>query len=550
MYSFNNPDRLEVLHSTIRKSESSYFVVQGWFYHTKPSLMNLVVVYPQRITLYAYNGSHIKLLHEQTFFTIFQSIGRIPSQDNQHDLLVITTDSGFIQVLRFNPYNQHFNDSTILSPHSCWCLEDQLMIGKTGIRRTVPGLNLAVDPTGRSLIISSIEKQLFIIPLSITDLNDQDNTFEQMNASFTVDNCNDAFYTNVKSPLKKICIGSPIDIQNNSLCKCIVALECPEGVNPLFACLEVTKSDKVAVSTEHKVVFYEFDIGLKSAAKIHEIIVNSSANKLIPVPISDIHPGGILVCSDGELEYISPQENKEIIQCSIPIRWSNHKYDPNTITPVDPVLISCFDLFKAKQEFFLLIQSEFGDLFRIVFIKERDHWKINCNYFDTIPPSMSITISKKGHLIAFSESNAHFVFSITGEGIKDVFVKVADKVSKSPNIKNKNVKQKIYKENIFPEGLQNLKIVEAMPHVAPMITCQPALDTSLPYDFVSMHSNLENNSVLSTLQYGIPCNISTEFIQLPSTYATLLSFKYTVSDTNSTGIILTGREGKLSTFYR
>jgi splicing factor 3B subunit 3 len=119
------------------------------------------------------------------------------------DYITVGSDSGSLVVLEFDPISNVFNK----------LFEEPF--GKSGSRRTVPGQYLAVDPKGRALMISAMEKAKLVYILN----RDADTN---------------------------LTISSPLEAhKNNAIIHHIVAL----GVgfdNPLFAALEVdyTASDQ------------------------------------------------------------------------------------------------------------------------------------------------------------------------------------------------------------------------------------------------------------------------------------------------------------------
>ena len=66
------------------------------------------------------------------------------------DYLVVGSDSGKISILE---YDLTLND---------WKVVHCEVFGKTGCRRIVPGQYLAADPSGRAIMIASVEKQKFV----------------------------------------------------------------------------------------------------------------------------------------------------------------------------------------------------------------------------------------------------------------------------------------------------------------------------------------------------------------------------------------------------
>ena len=72
---------------------------------------------------------------------------------------MVGSDSGRIAILQFDPQKSRFVK----------LLEETY--GKSGCRRIVPGQYLAVDPKGRAVMISAIEKQKLVYIMNRTCLD-------------------------------------------------------------------------------------------------------------------------------------------------------------------------------------------------------------------------------------------------------------------------------------------------------------------------------------------------------------------------------------------
>jgi len=67
-------------------------------------------------------------------------------------------------------------------------------------------------------------------------------------------------------------------------------------------------------------------------------------------------------------------------------------------------MINSFFVHKQKDLFFFLLQSELGDLYKLTlsYTKDEVH-NVLVQYFDTIPPAISLCVLKSGYLFAASE---------------------------------------------------------------------------------------------------------------------------------------------------
>lgn len=112
------------------------------------------------------------------------------------DYIVLGSDSGRIVILEYIPQRNVFERV------------HQETFGKTGCRRIVPGQYMAVDPKGRAVMISAVEKQKFVYVLN-------------------------------RDAAARLTISSPLEAHKaHTLVYHIVGVDVGYE-NPLFACLEM-----------------------------------------------------------------------------------------------------------------------------------------------------------------------------------------------------------------------------------------------------------------------------------------------------------------------
>jgi len=69
---------------------------------------------------------------------------------------------------------------------------------------------------------------------------------------------------------------------------------------------------------------------------------------------------------------------------------------------------------KQRDWFFYLVQTEYGDLFKVWLDYDRDEVKsVNIKYFDTVPVATAMTVLKTGFLFVGSEAGNQYSFSST-----------------------------------------------------------------------------------------------------------------------------------------
>ena len=115
---------------------------------------------------------------------------------------------------------------------------------------------------------------------------------------------------------------------------------------------------------------------------------------------------------------------------------------------------------KLKNDFFVLLQSNHGDLFKLTVspdTNDRNRPLVQLSYFDTIQNSHQLHIFKNGYLFALSEMNNNFLFQFEKLGVeKNDFSNVL--TSKDPN------KSLVFEPSI---KLQNLSILSQQLNLNP-----------------------------------------------------------------------------------
>eukprot|EP00754_Rhynchopus_humris_P036374 Rhum_TRINITY_DN18509_c0_g1::Rhum_TRINITY_DN18509_c0_g1_i1::g.167541::m.167541/K12830/SF3B3, SAP130, RSE1; splicing factor 3B subunit 3 len=350
---------------------------------------------------------------------------RLPGQNK--DYLVVTSDSGRIVVLEFD------------AKAGTWTKVHQETYGKTGVRRAVAGEYLATDPKGRALMIGALEKQKFVYVLKREENN--------------------------------LTISSPQEAhKSNTITYSMVGLDVGYE-NPVFAAVEVDHSeldeDHTVADAEKYLILYEFDLGLNHVVRKSPWLdtpLPATANLLFAVPGGDTGPGGVIVCVDNYLLYMKPghQTLKEVLP---------RRQDMGL--PSNGLMIVCGSVIKnvpRKGDFFFLLQSEYGDLYKVTLstTPEKDLVReMEVKYFDTIPVCTSMEILKAGYLFAASEFSNHAVYKFKGLGDKEeevVFggMNVVDPVTKV--------------EELFPlfnpRSLKNLVMKDEIKSLSPLIDLQ------------------------------------------------------------------------------
>jgi len=279
---------------------------------------------------------------------------------NKKDFIVVGSDSGRIVILEVNLEKREF-----VKIH-------QETFGKTGCRRIVPGDYIACDPKGRAVMIGAIEKQKFV-------------------------------YITGRDTENKMTISSPLEAhKSNTLCFDLVGLDVGYE-NPLFACLEVDYGDSDNENSplntgdyEKLLVYYEMDLGLNHVIRKNFEKVDKSAHLLVAMPGAPEGPGGVLVFCENYVVY--KKSNHEDRITPYPKRYEHNSHRG--------VMITASTSYKRKDVFFVLVQTEFGDIFKVGL--ERTNETVHgiiMQYFDTIPLCISIQVLLTGYFFAASETS-------------------------------------------------------------------------------------------------------------------------------------------------
>lgn len=376
-------------HKTLETSNAISQAVCGSF--TAPRRTEIAAAHGKALALYQIteHGSIQPLFHEQTFGLI-RALSAFRLTGATQDNLAITSDSGRVVILEWDDKAQ-----TFVKLH-------RETYGKTGVRRVVAGEFMALDPKGRAMMLAAVERQKFVFILN-------------------------------RDARGRLAIGSPLEAHKSyqicfDLCALDVGFE-----NPVFASLEINyeqldapvKAGSKAVTEEKPILkhiaFWEVDLGLNHVVRKCLLSCDKTGAHIIPVPAGaefSEGPGGVLVCCENFIQFKKPDHPD--LACPIPKR----------INPDESrgTMIATWTTHKMKDFFFILLQTEYGDLYRLELVSEGPTVKnIICRYFDTIAVAASLCVLKTGFLFAASEMGNHVLYQFTGIGAdEETYVCSAD----------------------------------------------------------------------------------------------------------------------------
>lgn len=360
-------------HRTLRQPSSGLRSIIGNFSGSRKS-QEIVRATQTTLELWKYSKSTSELsrLVVQNTYCNIRAIAPFKVLESTKDLILLTSDSGTLSIIEFDAVSSNFKP-----------VKNETYY-KTGIRRLAPGEYISVDPSGRAVMLGAIERNKLVY-------------------SFTRDN----------NHLNKLVVMSPIEANRNHLLTYSMVAMDSGFANPIFATIETDYSNQ---TQDAKLLnYYEFDLGLNHVILSETETINYSSNHLISVPGGYDGPSGILVCSEGMIQYRCPFKPTHYVP--IPTRGNGMSTKSIIVSSV---------VHKMKNAFFILIQNQFGDVFKVTLeyttTQETKYdviggdvgpgmvTSIKVRYFDTIPVCTSLLILKSGFLYADCEQSDQYVY--------------------------------------------------------------------------------------------------------------------------------------------
>ena len=400
----------KLYHLTLQRSSAITHAVYGNFSAAKAQEI-IVSRYKTLELLRPDDSGKVQSILSQEVFGVIRAVLPFRLTGASRDYIVVASDSGRIVILEYDGQKNAFEKV------------HQETFGKTGCRRIVPGQYLAVDPKGRAVMVGAIEKQKFVYILN------RDSA-----ARLTISSPLEAFksYTLVYSM-----VGMDVGFEN-----------------PLFATIELSYEevdrDPHADPPQKMLTLYEMDLGLNHVTRKFADGVDHSAHALIAVPGGVDGPSGILVCCENCLVY-KKQGHPDVV-CAIPRRLE--------MAQEKGLLIVAHATHKLKDFFFFLIQSEYGDLYKVTLTHDEDLVsEVQVKYFDTVPLANALCVLKTGFLFAASEFGNHTLYQFQGIGTDEEDPMCT---SSHPHGAQALVAFK-------PRALKNLMLYDEMPSLSPII---------------------------------------------------------------------------------
>ncbi|KXT17476.1 hypothetical protein AC579_5690 [Pseudocercospora musae] len=446
---------------------------------------------------------------DQDVFGIVRGVAAFRIPGTSTDQLVIASDSGRVAMLTYDHGKQQFKRVHLET------------YGKSGVRRTIPGQYLASDTRGRCIMLASVEKNKVVYMLN-------------------------------RAADGNILISSPHEAnQWGSLCFAICALD-TGWEPPIFAALEVeyteAESDPSGEAYERRekqLVYYTVDMGLNHVVKTWSEPVDYSANMLIGVPGGQNGPSGVLVCCEDRIYY----KHDKAASLAIPIpRRKGATEDPNRKRHI---VASCLHLAASRREFFFLLQTEDGDVFKLNITmaldaqgrQTADPEQITMKYYDTFPLAKQMLLHKKGFLYIATENGNSQLYHVDD---------LADDLEFEPhnNFTSDGVSPdpaEAYEPTYFqPRELTMTHLAVDVPGLHPLMRTK--VDNLTGEDAPQIYGiqGTGNKSLFKTIRHGLDVEIMIDNNMGNVPYDGIWTFKHRSSDEHHKYLIISSSYGDLT----
>lgn len=361
----------------LRRPGNYVHATVGYFFGTT---QKLVLGSQTHLELYEVeeSGSMRRLASKDMDYHITQLCG-LKLDGCATEYLVMLTDDGDVKIMHFEQQNA---DVKLVLNH-------EIALMRSGFRRTSPLHYLSLDPHSRCLVASALEVNKFCIPLALNN--------------------------------GEIVAGSPLVLSTSPGLITIDLVACYSSYSdPCFAALELETTEN-----NMNLVYYMMDLNLNRFVKRASYKLHDSASFLIAVP--DLSRYGITTSIDAESVqdgFINPfvvvgLDDYLLVKdiCgyfSLKVRIPKRSADSNT-----KVRIIAGTLERLNKDFFMLLQSNFGDLYKLMIkpnTNDRSRPIVKVAFFDTLVPCEQLCVFKNGLMFANTELGNSYLLQFEGLG--------------------------------------------------------------------------------------------------------------------------------------
>ncbi|PIA27981.1 hypothetical protein AQUCO_07400081v1 [Aquilegia coerulea] len=306
---------------------------------------------------------------------------------------------------------------------------------------------LSVEVSGRIVILEYNKEKMYLIK-SIKRLLGSQKLVYVLNRDSTA----------------RLTISSPLEAhKSHTIVYSIAGVDCGFD-NPIFASIELDyleadqdSTGQSANEAQKHLTFYELDLGLNHVSRKWSEPIDNGANMLVIVPGGGDGPSGILVCAENFVIY--KNQGHPDVRAVIPRRAD--------LPAERGVLIVSVATHRHRATFFVLLQTEYGDVFKCTLEHDNDRvTELKIKYFDTIPVTISMCVLKTGFLFAASEFGNHALYQFRAIGEE------ADVESSSSTLMET---EEDFQPVFFqPRGLKNLIRIDQVDSLMPIMDMKVA----------------------------------------------------------------------------
>lgn len=422
----------------------------------RPRDLQLCIATETHIELYDLTNGMLNKLAEVAIFASITAMKSFHIENSISSFLAITSDSGNLTICQFS--RRSMNDISLKT-----LINEPLT--RSGIRRLSPISHIEIDLHGRCILLSAVEKNKLCFVLNDTG---EDGL-------------------KIQSPLEAV-RPHMLTLDTTS---CDVQYD-----NPCFASIEIDTSQ----NNDLHLIFYILDLGLNHIVKKADYKIHCSANFIMGLPALSKY--NINCKQSGDDDKGNDHDDYDEINPFVVIGFEDYilvkdmhgYYSLKVQIPrregqmnLKSTIIS-FALQTLKKDFFVLLQSNHGDLFKLKVepdASDRNRPVISISYFDTINQAEGLHIFKNGYLFANSEFNDSYLFQFESLGEDNDPDKTLNSVDSERHLK--------FKPN---QKLSNLSIVARQKNINPLISTQVINSTPLVISTAS-------NNMVRLLSNGI-----------------------------------------------
>ncbi|GAV55560.1 hypothetical protein ZYGR_0AV01920 [Zygosaccharomyces rouxii] len=395
---FGGNDELTLFHLTLQKQTNYEHSCIGHFVDisddssqeangsklNRKRHLQLCISTQTHLELYDVSDGSLRSLAVVPLFATITAMETLNLENSSNSFLALTSDSGNLSISKFvsiEPQGKITLQAMINQP-----------LTRSGLRRLSPISHLQADLHGRCLFLSAIERNKLCF---VANQIGQDG----------------------------ICIQDPLEALVPNTLTLDTAICDVRYDNPCFASLELQQGN-------HYLVFYVLDLGLNHIVKRANYKIEETANFLMGLP--DLSKYRISTYMDSDQHHVGDYDeiNPFVLvgfEDFVMIKDLHGFYNIKVPIPRRkgvsmPTTIICFAIQTLKNDFFVLLQSNYGDLFKLKIQpnKEDSNRPVAfISYFDTIPQATDLHIFKNGFLFANAElyDNRLFQFESLGDDI-------------------------------------------------------------------------------------------------------------------------------------